>query len=67
MKNSEQKESIIIPDELKKVIDNQVQESLYFVENNSETRKNHFTAVEMWHYQKNSRSASAMLRKWNLN
>ncbi len=26
-----------------------------------------FTAVDMWNHQRNCRSASAMLRRWNLN
>ena len=32
---------------------------------NNRTRK--FTAADMWNHQRKSRSASAMMRKWNLN
>jgi len=33
----------------------------------SVTNKTKFTAVDMWNRQRSSRSASDMMRRWNLN
>lgn len=42
----------------------ELKETIGAVTSNSKVK---FTAVDMWNHQRNSRSASAMLRRWNLN
>lgn len=34
---------------------------------NVKNNKTKFTAMDMWNRQRNSRSASTMMRRWNLN
>jgi hypothetical protein len=37
------------------------------IETNVNNNKKKFTAADMWNRHKNSRSASSMLRRWDLN
>lgn len=62
--------SIVMPstvqlnDDEKKQLTNEVKETLATQEN--ETNET-FTASQMWNRHRNMRSASDMMRKWNLN
>jgi hypothetical protein len=37
------------------------------IETNVSHKKKKFTAADMWNRHRNSRSASSMIRRWNLN
>lgn len=58
---------IQISDVLKKELDSQVSETVAINKKETSKSKRNFTSFEMWSRQKNSRSATAMIRRWNLN
>ena len=63
-------QSIVMPlteelsNENKKQLTSEVKETLAVDANTAKTK---FTAVDMWNRQRQSRSASDMIRRWNLN
>ncbi len=63
--------SIVMPkklqlsDETKETLAVEVKETLATTTNVD--KKSKFTAVDLWNLQRNSRSASSLIRKWNLN
>ncbi len=63
--------SIVMPkmvqldEETKKQLPQEVKETL--AKEASVTNKPRFTAIDMWNRQRQSRSASARMNKWNLN
>ncbi|HRE37110.1 MAG TPA: hypothetical protein PK092_01610 [Chitinophagaceae bacterium] len=67
MNNEVFPKKIQISDVLKKEINSQVSETVAISEKQTNNRKRSFTAYEMWNRQRNSRSATAMIRRWNLN
>lgn len=67
MNNEVFPKKIQISDVLKKEINSQVSETVAISEKQAKNRKRSFTAYEMWNRQRNSRSATAMIRRWNLN
>lgn len=67
MNNEVFPKKIQISDVLKKEINSQVSETVAISEKQANNRKRSFTAYEMWNRQRNSRSATAMIRRWNLN
>jgi len=67
MNNEVFPKKIQISDVLKKEINSQVSETVAISEKQTNNRKRSFTAYEMWNRQRNSRSATAMMRRWNLN
>lgn len=65
MKSIVMPKTVQLNEETKDQLTTEVKETLADVaEKNSKTK---FTAVDMWNRQRNSRSASTMMRKWNLN
>jgi len=67
MNNQVFSKKIQISDVLKKELNSLVSETVAINEKQIEIRKRSFTAYEMWNRQRNSRSATAMIRRWNLN
>jgi hypothetical protein len=64
--------SIIMPETVQlneEIIDQLSQEinETFTVETGENYNKTKFTAVDMWNRHRNSRSASFMIRRWNLN
>ena len=67
MSNEVVSKKIQISDVLKKELNSQVSETVDINEKQTRKNKRSFTAYEMWNRQRNSRSATAMIRRWNLN
>jgi hypothetical protein len=71
LKKGEFMKSIVMPktvqlnEKAKNQLPGEVKETLAKVANTSTKTK--FTAMDMWNRQRKSRSATAMLRRWNLN
>jgi len=63
--------SIVMPgkvqltEELKKQLAQEVKETL--AEDANTCNRKNFTAAEMWNRHRNRKTASAMMRRWNLN
>lgn len=67
MSNEVVSKKIQISDVLKKELNSQVNETFAIKEKQTRKNKRSFTVYEMWNRQRNSRSATAMIRRWNLN
>ncbi len=67
MSNEVVSKKIQISDVLKKELNSQVSETVAIKEKQTRKNKRSFTVYEMWNRQRNSRSATAMIRRWNLN
>lgn len=65
MKSIVMPETVQLNEEQKKQLTAEVKETLAATTHFSQSKK--MTADEMWKLQRNSRSASAMIRRWNLN
>lgn len=65
MKSIVMPKTVQLNEEIKDQLSAEVKETLADMANTGNKTK--FTAMDMWNRQRNSRSASAMLRKWNLN
>jgi len=65
MKGNAMSTTVDMSDETKKLLITEVKETLATEANGDSKRK--FTAVDMWNRQRNSRSASDRIRRWNLN
>ncbi len=58
---------IWISDVIKKELKSQISETVACEKKETSKTKRNFTSFEMWNRQRNSRSATAMMRRWNLN
>lgn len=67
MSNEVVSKKIQISDVIKKELNSQVSETVAIKEKQTRKNKRSFTVYEMWNRQRNSRSATAMIRRWNLN
>lgn len=65
MKSIVMPKNVQLTEEIKDQLSQEVKETL--AKETDVTNKTKFTAAEMWNAQKNSRSASSMIRRWNLN
>lgn len=66
MKSIVMPKNVQLNEETKKQLSHEVKETLA-TEANVDNSKKNFTAVDMWNRHRNRRSASDMIRKWNLN
>lgn len=64
MKSIVMPSTVQLSDETKKQLTQEVKET---IANEVNLKKETFTASQMWNHQKQARSASSMMRKWNLN
>ena len=65
MKSIAMSKTVQFDDDIKQLLTKEVKETLAkdaIVINN----KRNFTALDMWNHHRNSRSASDMMRRWNL-
>ena len=60
-------QKIHISDFIKQELNNQVSEIIAVEEKPNLQEKRSFTVYEMWSRQRNSRSATEMMRRWSLN
>lgn len=67
MSNEIMSKKVWISDAIKKELNNQIKETLAHEEKASNKTKRSFTSFDMWNLQRNSRSATALMRRWNLN
>jgi len=58
---------IEISDVIKEECTSQVNETLAVKSHSAQKASRNFTVYEMWNRQRNSRSATTMIRRWNLN
>jgi hypothetical protein len=65
MKSISMPKTVQLTEEIKEQLSKEVNETL--VQQTNVDKKTKFTAVDMWNAQRNSRSASSMIRRWNLN
>lgn len=65
MKSIVMPKTVQLNEKAKNQLPGEVKETLAKVANTSTKTK--FTAMDMWNRQRKSRSATAMLRRWNLN
>lgn len=65
MKSIAMSKTVQLSEETKQQLATEVKETLAIEANETSERK--FTAIDMWNRQRNSRSASDMMRRWNLN
>lgn len=65
MKSIGMPKTVQLNDEIKNQLPNEVNETL--ANDAIVNSKTKFTAVDMWNRQRSSRSASDMMRRWNLN
>ncbi len=65
MKSIVTPKNVQLTEEIKDQLSQEVKETL--AKETCVTNKTKFTAVDMWNAQRNSRSASSMIRRWNLN
>ena len=65
MKGITMQSKVQLNDETKQELTKEVKETVANTVLNSD--KNQFTALDLWNQRRNIRSASAMMRKWNLN
>jgi hypothetical protein len=65
MKGNAMSKTVVLSEETKKQLITEVKETLATEANENSNRK--FTVVDMWNRQRNSRSASDRMRRWNLN
>lgn len=65
MKSIVMPKSVQLSEETKQQLVSEVKETLAAEANNNNRKK--FTAMDMWNRQRNGRSASDMMRRWNLN
>ena len=65
MKGIAMHSKVQLNEEAKQRLTKEVKETLAVTGNSLHQTK--FTAVDLWNQRRNSRSASAMMRKWNLN
>ncbi len=59
-------ETVQLNEEIKEQLSQEINET-FAVETGENYNKTKFTAVDMWNRHRNSRSASFMIRRWNLN
>lgn len=68
MKSIVMQSTVQLNEETKQQLAQEVKETLASeMEANVNHKKRNFTAAEMWNRHRQARSASAMIRKWNLN
>ena len=68
MKSIVMPKTVQLDEEIKKTLTEQVQEVKETLAQPQEVQiSSTFTAVDMWNRQKHSRSASDMMRRWNMN
>lgn len=68
MKSIVMQSTVQLNEETKQQLAEEVKETLANDANvNNNRKKRNFTAAEMWNRQRNARSASSMIRKWNMN
>ena len=67
MKSNVKSNMLSIDENLKQSFAKQVEETLDIPKEAGNNDKKQFTAIDMWNHLRNSRSASDMFRKWNLN
>lgn len=65
MKSNAMPKTVQLSEEMKQQLTTEVNETLAMEANVKNNKK--FTAVDMWNRQRNGRSASDMMRRWNLN
>lgn len=65
MKSNAMPKTVQLSEEMKQQLTAEVNETLAMEANVKNNKK--FTAVDMWNRQRNGRSASDMMRRWNLN
>lgn len=66
MKSIVMQSTVQLNEETKQQLAQEVKETLA-TEANTGSKKRNFTAAEMWNHHRQTRSASLMIRKWNLN
>lgn len=59
-------ETVQLNEEIKEQLSQEMNET-FAVETSENYNKTKFTAVDMWNRHRKSRSASSMIRRWNLN
>lgn len=67
MSNDVVPKKVQISNVIKKELISQVSETVAIEKKPTGEQKRNFTVYEMWSRQRNSRSATAMMRRWNLN
>ena len=67
MSNDVVPKKVQISNVIKKELNSQVSETVAIEKKTMGEQKRNFTVYEMWSRQRNSRSATAMMRRWNLN
>jgi len=67
MKSIIMQSTVQLNEETKHQLTQEVKETLAADANvNANSKKRNFTAAEMWNRHRNGRSASSMMRKWNI-